>query len=49
LAGELKMAGMEGVHDYGGPELTARYLAGRRDGLELRGQCGRICVARVGR
>jgi methyltransferase (TIGR00027 family) len=49
LAGELKMAGMEGLHDYGGPELTARYLAGRRDGLELRGQGGRICVARVAR
>jgi methyltransferase (TIGR00027 family) len=49
LAEELKIAGLAVVHDYSGRELTERYLAGRKDGLELRGRGGRICVASVGK
>jgi methyltransferase (TIGR00027 family) len=49
LADELHLAGLEVQHDYSGPELTTRYLADRTDGLELRGQAGRLCVAQVPR
>jgi len=44
---ELKLAGLEVVKDLDGPAMTARYLAGRKDGLQLRGRAGRICVART--
>jgi F420-0:gamma-glutamyl ligase len=33
------------VEDLDSTMLTARYLAGRKDGLLLRGKAGRICVA----
>jgi methyltransferase (TIGR00027 family) len=48
LETELKLAGLEVVEDLAGPAMTARYLAGRKDGLQLRGRGGRICVARQG-
>jgi methyltransferase (TIGR00027 family) len=47
LAAELKITGLEVAEDLDGPALNARYLAGRKDGLELRGRAGRICVART--
>jgi hypothetical protein len=33
------------VEDLDGAALTERYLAGRKDGLRLRGKAGRVCVA----
>ena len=45
LAEELEWLGMRVVEDLDGAALTARYLAGRKDGLALRGKAGRICVA----
>jgi len=45
LAVELAALGMRVVQDLGSAELTARYFAGRCDGLLLRGQGGRMCVA----
>jgi methyltransferase (TIGR00027 family) len=47
LAEELEWLGMGVVEDFDGAALTARYLAGREDGLVLRGKAGRICVAEV--
>ena len=46
LETELKLAGLDVVEDLDGPALTQKLLAGRKDGLELRGRAGRICVAR---
>jgi methyltransferase (TIGR00027 family) len=45
LAEELEWLGMRVVEDLDGEALTARYLAGRKDGLRLRGKAGRVCVA----
>jgi methyltransferase (TIGR00027 family) len=45
LAWELERAGMRVVEDLDGAALTARYFAGRTDGLVLRGRAGRVCVA----
>lgn len=45
LAEELEWLGMRVVEDLDGAAMTARYLAGRKDGLVLRGKAGRICVA----
>ena len=45
LAEELERAGMRVVEDVDGEALTARYFAGRTDGLMLRGKGGRMCVA----
>ena len=47
LAAELSRAGMQVVEDLDGPAVNQRYLAGRTDGLELRGRAGRICHASV--
>ena len=47
LEEDLEWFAMRVVHDYSMPELTERYLAGRSDGLILRGQGARICVAEV--
>jgi methyltransferase (TIGR00027 family) len=47
LAEDLDWLSMRVAHDYSMPELTQRYLAGRTDGLLLRGQGARICVAEV--
>lgn len=47
LAAELKAVGLAVVEDLAGPAIHARYLAGRTDGLALRGRAGRICHARV--
>jgi methyltransferase (TIGR00027 family) len=47
LEEDLEWFAMRVVHDYSMPELTERYLAGRSDGLILRGQAARICVAEV--
>jgi len=47
LETELKLAGLEVVEDLDGPALTQKLLAGRKDGLQLRGRAGRICVART--
>jgi hypothetical protein len=33
------------AEDLSGAEITARYMAGRTDGLQLRGTGGRMCVA----
>ncbi len=45
LAEELEWLGLRVVEYLEGATLTARYLAGRKDGLQLRGKAGRICVA----
>jgi methyltransferase (TIGR00027 family) len=45
LAEELDWLGMAVVEDLSGAEITARYMADRTDGLRLRGQGGRMCVA----
>jgi methyltransferase (TIGR00027 family) len=45
LAAELALAGMRVVEDLDGAAVTARYFAGRTDGLVLRGKGGRMCVA----
>ena len=45
LAEELEWLGMRVVEDLDSAAMTARYLAGRKDGLLLRGKAGRICVA----
>ena len=47
LETELKRAGLQVQEDLDGPALTRKLLAGRKDGLELRGRAGRICVART--
>ena len=48
LAEELEWLGLRVVEDLDSTALTARYLAGRKDGLLLRGRAGRICVAASG-
>jgi methyltransferase (TIGR00027 family) len=45
VAAELADAGLRVVEDLSGPDLTARYFAGRNDGLTLRGKGGRLCHA----
>jgi methyltransferase (TIGR00027 family) len=45
LAEELEWLGLRVVEDLDGAALTARYFAGRTDGLMLRGKGGRMCVA----
>jgi methyltransferase (TIGR00027 family) len=45
LAEELDWLGLRVVEDLDSTALSARYLAGRTDGLLLRGKAGRICVA----
>jgi len=45
LAEELEWLGLRVVEDLDGAALTARYFAGRKDGLLLRGKGGRMCVA----
>jgi methyltransferase (TIGR00027 family) len=45
LRAELELVDMRVVEDVGGAELSARYFAGRTDGLLLRGKGGRMCVA----
>jgi methyltransferase (TIGR00027 family) len=45
LLEELEWLGMRVVEDLGSEALTARYFAGRTDGLLLRGKGGRMCVA----
>ncbi len=45
LAEQLDWLGLRVVEDLDSTALTARYLAGRKDGLLLRGKAGRICVA----
>ena len=45
LVEELKGLGLRVVEDMDGEALTERYMAGRTDGLMLRGKAGRMCVA----
>ena len=45
LAEELEGLDMRVVEDLDGAAMTARYFAGRTDGLLLRGRGGRLCVA----
>jgi hypothetical protein len=45
LAEELEWLGLRAVEDLDGAAMTARYFAGRKDGLMLRGKGGRMCVA----
>jgi methyltransferase (TIGR00027 family) len=45
LAAELDRWGMRVEEDLDGAAMTARYFAGREDGLLLRGKAGRMCVA----
>jgi methyltransferase (TIGR00027 family) len=45
LAEELEWLGMAVMEDLDSTALTARYFAGRTDGLLLRGKGGRICIA----
>ena len=46
---EMAAAGMPVVQDLGSNDLSARYLAGRNDGLMLRGQAARLCHAETAR
>ena len=48
LAEEMQRFGWRVVEDLDGKGLNARYLAGRHDGLALRGSAGRLCHARTG-
>jgi methyltransferase (TIGR00027 family) len=48
LAEEMQHFGWRVVEDLDGKELNAMYLAGRNDGLVLRGSAGRLCHARSG-
>ncbi|HEV2577992.1 MAG TPA: class I SAM-dependent methyltransferase [Acidobacteriaceae bacterium] len=48
LAEELARYNLAVVEDLDSPALNARYLAGRKDGLHLRGRAGRLCHAQVG-
>lgn len=45
LRDELATASLRAIEDLGSSELTARHLAGRTDGLLLRGSGGRLCHA----
>ena len=45
LAEELEWQGLRVVEDLDSAALSARYFAGRKDGLLLRGKGGRMCVA----
>ena len=45
LAEELDWLGLRVVEDLDTTALSARYLAGRKDGLFLRGKAARICIA----
>jgi methyltransferase (TIGR00027 family) len=45
LAEELESLGTKVVEDLDSTALTARYFAGRSDGLLLRGKSGHMCVA----
>jgi len=47
LREELEHYGWSVVEDLDGKGLNARYLAGRHDGLVLRGSAGRLCHARA--
>ena len=47
LKAELVTFGLGVAEDLGSEELSTRYLAGRRDGLSLRGKAPRICRAEV--
>ncbi len=47
LTAELEVHGLAVAEDLGSLELTARYFAGRTDGLMLRGSAGRLCHAVV--
>ncbi len=47
LAEELEWLAMRVVEDFDSAKLTARYFAGRNDGLGLKGQAAHICVAEV--
>jgi methyltransferase (TIGR00027 family) len=47
LADELPRYGLTVVEDLDSAALNARYLAGRTDGLQLRGRAGRLCHAEV--
>jgi methyltransferase (TIGR00027 family) len=46
LAAELELTGLHVVEDLDSTALTARFFSGRNDGLLLRGQGGRMCVAK---
>jgi len=48
LVEEMQHYGWRVVEDLDGKGLNARYLAGRNDGLELRGSAGRLCHVRIG-
>ena len=48
LTDEMEHYGWRVVEDLDGKGLNARYLAGRNDGLMLRGSAGRLCHARIG-
>jgi methyltransferase (TIGR00027 family) len=48
LADELAFLDLRVIEDLDSTALTARYLAGRSDGLLLRGKAGRICIAASG-
>jgi methyltransferase (TIGR00027 family) len=48
LASELERSGLRVVEDLDGAALSARYMAGRCDGLMLRGKGGRLCHAEAG-
>lgn len=47
LAEELSRYELTVAEDLDSVELNARYLAGRRDGLHLRGKAGRLCHAAI--
>ncbi|MBI3644406.1 MAG: class I SAM-dependent methyltransferase [Acidobacteriales bacterium] len=47
LAQRLRRIGFRHIEDLGGAQLNARYLPGRQDGLQIRGNLGHLVSARV--
>jgi hypothetical protein len=43
----LRDVGFRVIEDLGAPEINARYFANRKDGLQIRGNVGRLMGARV--
>ena len=47
LAADLKQLGYREIEDVPSAEMNRRYFANREDGLRVRGNVGRLLIARV--
>ena len=47
LAAQLRALGFSHIEDLGSEELNTRYFSGRSDGLQLKGNLGRLLYART--